>query len=73
MTASLSFNLPEDRYEFDAAVQGEQWRNTLSELDQELRNRIKYDENKNALCSNTMSFVRERISELMAANNLSFD
>lgn len=73
MTASLSFTLPEDRYEFDAAVQGEQWRNTLSELDQELRSRIKYEENKNNLCPNTMSFLRERISELMAANNLSFD
>jgi hypothetical protein len=73
MTASLSFTLPEDRYEFDAAVQGEQWRNTLSELDQELRSRIKYEENKNNLCLNTMSFLRERISEIMAANNLSFD
>lgn len=73
MTATLSFNLPEDRYEFDAAVQGEQWRSALNELDQELRNRIKYEENKNTLCSNTMSFLRERISEIMAANNLSFD
>lgn len=73
MTASLSFTLPEDQYEFDAAVQGEQWRNTLSELDQELRSRIKYEENKNNLCLNTMSFLRERISEIMAANNLSFD
>jgi hypothetical protein len=73
MTATLSFNLPEDRYEFDAAIQGEQWRNTLSELDQELRNCIKYEENKNNLCPNTVSFLRERISEIMAANNLSFD
>lgn len=73
MTATLSFNLPEDRYEFDAAVQGDLWRSALNELDQELRNRIKYEENKNALCPNTMSFIRERISELLAANNLSFD
>lgn len=73
MTASLSFTLPEDRYEFDAAVQGEQWRNTLLEFAQELRSRIKYEENKNNLCPNTMSFLRERISEIMAANNLSFD
>lgn len=73
MTANLSFTLPEDRYEFDAAVQGEQWRNTLLEFAQELRSRIKYEENKNNLCLNTMSFLRERISEIMAANNLSFD
>lgn len=73
MTANLSFTLPEDRYEFDAAVQGEQWRNTLLEFAQELRSRIKYEENKNNLCPNTMSFLRERISEIMAANNLSFD
>jgi hypothetical protein len=73
MTATLSFNLPEDRYEFDAAIQGEQWRSALNELDQELRNRIKYEENKNNLCPNTVSFLRERISEIMAANNLSFD
>lgn len=73
MTASLSFTLPEDQYEFDAAVQGEQWRNTLLEFAQELRSRIKYEENKNNLCPNTMSFLRERISEIMAANNLSFD
>lgn len=73
MTASLSFNLPEDRYEFDVAIQGEQWRNVVNELDEDLRTRIKYGENKNTLCSTTMSFVRERISEMMAANNLSFD
>ena len=73
MTATLSFNLPEDRYEFDAAIQGEQWRSALNELDQELRSRIKYEENKNNLCPNTMSFLRERIAEIMTSNNLSFD
>ena len=71
MTATLSFNLPEEKYEFDAAVQGDLWRSVVSELSEELRRRTKQE--TYPLDCGTLNFVRDRIWELMKENNLSFD
>ena len=42
MKATLKFNLPEEQYEFDSAVNGCQWHNLVSDLDEKLRQDIKH-------------------------------
>ena len=42
MKAILEFDLPEEKYEFDSAVNGCQWRNLLFDLDEKLRQDIKH-------------------------------
>ncbi len=71
MTATLSFNLPEEKYEFDAAVNGDLWRSVVFNLCEELR-RLTKDETYPLDCS-TLYFVRDRIGELMKEDNLFFD
>lgn len=43
MKGKLEFNLPEEQYEFDCAVNGEKAISCLYFIDQKLRNKIKYD------------------------------
>jgi len=71
MTATLSFNLPEEKYEFDAAVNGDLWRSVVFDLCEELR-RLTKDETYPLDCY-TLYFVRDRIRELMKEDNLFFD
>jgi hypothetical protein len=44
MEAILKFNLPEDKVDFDLALQGSDWKHVCWEMDQYLRKRVKYDE-----------------------------
>ncbi len=44
MKAILEFNLPEDKVDFDLALQGSDWKHVCWEMDQYLRKRVKYDE-----------------------------
>ena len=42
MKATLKFNLPEEQYQFESAVNGCQWHNLVSDLDEKLRQDIKH-------------------------------
>lgn len=44
MTATLTFDLPEEQEEFETAVNGQKYRSVLSELDNYLRGRLKYSD-----------------------------
>jgi len=46
MKAILEFDLPEEQYEFDSAVNGCQWHNLVSDLDEKLRQDIKHQRGK---------------------------
>jgi hypothetical protein len=43
MKATLEFTLPEEQVEFDCAVDGVKWMSAMWELDQYLRNQLKYE------------------------------
>lgn len=43
MKATLEFNLPEDQHDFYCAVNGAKWMSAMWELDQYLRNQLKYE------------------------------
>ena len=42
MKATLKFNLPEEQYEFNSAVNGCQWHNVVSDLEEKLWQEIKH-------------------------------
>ena len=42
MKAILEFDLPEEQYEFNSAVNGCQWNNLVSDVDEKLRQEIKH-------------------------------
>lgn len=44
MKASLIFKLPEEKEEFDNALNGTNYRGALEEVDNYLRSRIKYED-----------------------------
>jgi hypothetical protein len=43
MKATLEFTLPEEQVEFDCAVDGVKWMSAMWDLDQWLRNQLKYE------------------------------
>ena len=43
MKAILEFTLPEEQVEFDCAVDGVKWMSAMWDLDQYLRNQLKYE------------------------------
>jgi hypothetical protein len=44
MTGKLEFNLPEERDEFDLAINGWKYKSVLAEFDNYLRSKVKYAE-----------------------------
>lgn len=75
MKATLQFTLPEEEYEYNAAVKGRAALNVLDELLAELRNAVRYnggtfrqdesiDEAISDACFNTLEQVREYIFTL---------
>ena len=44
MKATLTYNLPDEQFEFDAAVKGAKAQSILLEMDQEMRAIIKYQD-----------------------------
>ena len=44
MTATLRFRLPDDRYEYECAYRGADYRSALDEIGEWLRRKVKYAE-----------------------------
>lgn len=72
MTAKLEFNLPDERYEFECAVNAEKWRSVAWELDQKLRSLVKYSVNSGTVDIPTVESIRGELNDLLADQNLSF-
>lgn len=66
MTAKLTFNLPEEDYEFYSAVNGQKWRSTVVELDEFLRRAVKDD------AVYTACDIRQELHRILSDNSLDF-
>ena len=66
MKAILIFNLPEDNQEFELATKASKMYCTLWELDNWLRQEIKYKDKE-------LDEVRDKLYELMKENRIDFD
>ena len=72
MEATLKFNLPEDQNEFELAAHAGDWYMTVAELDDELRNKLKYGhEFKSA--NKALEWTRETLLEILKDRNLTLD
>ena len=71
MKAILEFELPEDKEEFDAASKGMDWAIVAWDMDQLLRNKLKYGK----LLPNTRAElveIRESLNEMLIDRGLQY-
>jgi hypothetical protein len=73
MKALLEFNLPDDKHEFDFAVNGKKWYFVMWKLDQHLRSHLKYNDKLSEEQYKVYEQVRDHLWSLMSESNLSFD
>ena len=67
MKATLEFNLPEDRDDFNYATNGFNYYMALVEMDEWLRSEYKYNGKED------MYEVREKLREIILENNVKLD
>ena len=68
MKAILEFNLPEDKGEFDAASRGMDWALLVWGIDQFIRNKIKYEQDRDGV----LQLVRNELRHKMEESGLQF-
>jgi hypothetical protein len=68
MKAILEFNLPEDKEEFDVASKGMAWALLVWDIEQFIRNKIKYEQDKDGI----LQLVRDRLYFNMEEKGLNF-
>ena len=75
MKATLTFNLPEDKQEFNLATKGSNWWTVCWEMDQWLRAQYKYmpDGEYSADKYDAYYEARQKLFELMQENGVSLD
>jgi hypothetical protein len=73
MKATLEFNLPEDQSDFDLAVNGTKAQAALWEMDQYLRNELKYSDDRSSEDLKLLQEVRDQLREIMFENGLKFE
>ena len=68
MKAIIEFNLPEDREEYVAASRGMEWALLVLDIDQFIRNKIKYEQDKDGI----LQLVRDRLYFNMEEKGLQY-
>ena len=68
MKAILEFELPEDKEEYDASSRGMDWALLVLDIDQFIRNKIKYEQDKDGI----LQLVRDRLHFNMEEKGLNF-
>ena len=68
MEAILKFNLPEDQDQFDVATKAMDWSLLVLDIDQFIRNKIKYEQDKDGI----LQLVRDRVYFNMEEKGLQF-
>jgi hypothetical protein len=69
--ATIEYNLPEEQDEFETANNASKYYSVLWELDQYLRNFVKYPSDKeDPIFTDTMAKVRDELWRLMREHNL---
>jgi len=73
MKAILEFNMEDDKHDFQLAIDAPKWYVLAWEIDQYLRNRMKYEENISNDEYKAVEAAREKLIELMNESGLLFD
>ena len=74
MKAILEFELPEDKEEFDAASKGMDWAIVAWDMEQYIRNRLKYQTEKldTSSAKEELELLRKELHDLMEDSGLQF-
>jgi hypothetical protein len=72
MKARLEYELPDEAADFRTAADGWRWRRVVEEVDQRLRDRLKYGDLPDPL-HDELDKLRQEMCELMQDYNLTFD
>ena len=71
---TVEYNLPEEQDEFDTANNASKYYSVLWDLDQYLRNFVKYpSDREDPILTDTMAKVRDELWRLMKEYNLDLD
>ena len=71
---TVEYNLPEEQDEFDTANNASKYYSVLWDLDQYLRNFVKYpSDREDPILTDTMAKVRDELWRLMKEHNLDLD
>ena len=73
MEAILKYNLPEETEEFQTSVNGHKYKWVIQEIDQYLRNEIKYNSNLSNDTIKAFELIRDKIREEIIENNISIE
>ena len=73
MKATLTFNLPDESQEFRTAIDGWKWKSVLRTIDENLRSKIKWDNNLKDEQVKSLQEMRNIIREFLNENNLRFE
>ena len=71
MTATLTFNLPEEQEEFYHAAKGADWRIVVDDMDGYLRGRLKYEEGLHEEAEKALDAAQQRLHEFLSERGLS--
>ena len=69
MKAVLEFDLPEDNHDFQAAINGSNYRSAIWEFDQLLRSEMKYKELSNETYK-ALDYCRKEFRKILEQDNL---
>ena len=74
MKAILEFELPDDKVEFDAASKAMDWAISAWDLEQHIRNRLKYQTEKldTSSAKEELELIRNELHNLMEDSGLQF-
>jgi len=74
MKAILEFELPEDKEDFDASAKGMDWAIVAWDMEQYIRNRLKYQTEKldTSSAKEELELLRNELRDLMEVSGLQF-
>ena len=72
MKAILEFELPDDKVEFDTASKAMDWAILAWDMEQYIRNRLKYEEGLDASALEELQLLRNELRHKMEESGLQF-
>jgi len=73
MKVTIEFSDEDAAEDAKTAIDGWKWKHSMWELDQELRNRLKYEDNMPDVLYKAIESLRDKIREILSDNNLTME
>ena len=70
---TIEFDPIEEAEQMQSALDGWKWKNCVWQIDQELRNTLKYDENLPTNVAKAYKSLRDKIQDILSDDNLKME